>query len=88
MLYFLLRNQIVRLFFALVLTAFPPLVSAHPEDELCLPGESFLDPALCEELMALDRPGDNRSRVVTPMRDDSGELLGVSVTPSLWQASG
>ena len=88
MLYFLLRNQIVRLFFALVLTAFPSLVSAHPEDELCLPGASFLDPALCEELMALDRPGDNRSRVVTPMRDDSGELLGVSQTLTIFVGEG
>lgn len=88
MLYFLLRDQIVRLFFALILTAFPPLVSAHPEDELCLPGESFLDPALCEELMALDRPGDNRSRVVTPLRDDSGELLGVSQTLTIFVGEG
>ncbi len=88
MLYFLLRNQVVRLFFTLVLIAFPSVVSAHPEDELCLPGESFLDPALCEELMALDRPGDNRSRVVTPMRDDSGELLGVSQTLTIFLGEG
>ena len=88
MLYFLLRKQLVRLFFALALIAFPSVMSAHPEDELCLPGESFLDPALCEELMALDRPGDNRSRVVTPMRDDSGELLGVSQTLTIFVGEG
>ena len=88
MLYFLLRKQLVRLFFGLALIAFPSVMSAHPEDELCLPGESFLDPALCEELMALDRPGDNRSRVVTPMRDDSGELLGVSQTLTIFVGEG
>ena len=88
MLYFLLRNQIVRLLFAGVLTAFPSVVSAHPEDELCLPGESFLDPTLCEELMALDRPGDNRSRVVTPMRGDSGKILGVTQTLTIFVDEG
>ena len=80
MLYSPLQNHILHLFFALILTAMPSAVSAHPEDELCLPGESFLDPALCEELMALDRPGDNRSRIVTPLRADSGEILGVTET--------
>ena len=88
MLYFPLRKQIVRLIFAAVLTAFPSVVSAHPEDELCLPGESFLDPALCEELMALDRPGDNRSRVVTPMRDDSGKILDVTQTLTIFVGEG
>ena len=88
MLYFLPRNQFVRLFFALVLIAFPSVVSAHPEDELCLPGESFLDPALCEELMAIDRPGDNRSRVVTPLRDGSGDKLGVTQTLTIFVGEG
>ena len=75
MLYFLLRNQIVRLFFALVLTAFPPLVSAHPEDELCLPGESFLDPALCEEdeiEVPVQINGKVRGRITLP-KDSSEE---------------
>lgn len=88
MLYFPLLKQIVRLFLAAVLTAFPSVVSAHPEDELCLPGESFLEPALCEELMALDRPGDNRSRVVTPMRGDLGEILGVTQTLTIFVGEG
>ena len=88
MLYLLLRNQIVRLPFALLLIVLPSVVSAHPEDELCLPGESFLDPALCEELMALDRPGDNRSRVVTPLRDESGDILGVTQTLTTFVGEG
>ena len=69
------KNQIVRIFFALLSIAAPAALSAHPADELCLPGQGFMDPGLCEELMALDRPDDNRTRVVTRLRDESGEIL-------------
>ncbi len=30
------------------------LARGHPEDEFCIPGETALDPALCEALSALD----------------------------------
>lgn len=32
----------------------PALLLAHPEDEFCVPGESGLDPALCQALAELD----------------------------------
>ncbi|MEM6640611.1 MAG: HupE/UreJ family protein [Pseudomonadota bacterium] len=31
---------------------------SHPEDEFCVPGEGGLDPALCQALSAMDRPGE------------------------------
>lgn len=34
------------------------LAYAHPEDEFCVPGETGLDPALCQALSELDRPGE------------------------------
>lgn len=37
-----------------VLVLLPGLLSAHPEDEFCVPGESGLDPALCQALAELD----------------------------------
>lgn len=38
----------------LALLLLPVLVLAHPEDEFCVPGESGLDPALCQALSELD----------------------------------
>ena len=34
------------------------LAHGHPEDEFCIPGEGGLDPALCQALSELDRPGE------------------------------
>ncbi|MEM9738606.1 MAG: HupE/UreJ family protein [Pseudomonadota bacterium] len=43
---------------------------AHPEDEFCIPGESGLDPALCEALAALDS-ADRRS----PLSPEAAALV-------------
>ena len=42
------------LLLACLLTLGAKPAAAHPEDEFCLPGQNSLDPALCEQLMALD----------------------------------
>lgn len=57
---------------------------AHPEDELCVPGESTMDPALCEQLAALDRAGDNRFRETTPLLDEAGQELKPASTLALY----
>ncbi len=57
----------------------PLAVSAHPEDEFCLPGEGALDPALCAALSELD----NAERVA------SGALLDAAGRPlSGWATFG
>lgn len=48
----------------------PGLLLAHPEDEFCVPGESGLDPALCQALADLDSADTDASDV---LRDSTGE---------------
>ncbi|MEO0575077.1 MAG: HupE/UreJ family protein, partial [Pseudomonadota bacterium] len=54
-------------------------VPAHPEDELCVPGESSLDPALCEQLAALDR-ADNSTLTVSALTSETGQALSAAST--------
>lgn len=57
----------MRLLIAMALLALATLANAHPEDEFCVPGEDGLDPALCEQLNALQSGGSLR-----PLLDDEG----------------
>jgi len=61
--------------------------AAHPEDEFCVPGESGLDPALCEALSQLDsaRPGDAR---IAPLMTPDGVQRGALSTAGLYLTIG
>ena len=65
---------------ALLLCLIPALASAHPEDEFCIPGEDGLDPALCEQLSALDRASGEPARTVRPILDADGNPRSASST--------
>ncbi|MDJ0911069.1 MAG: HupE/UreJ family protein [Woeseiaceae bacterium] len=61
---------------------FAPNVLAHPEDEFCVPGESSLDPALCDALAALD--SSDPSRELAPILDEEGNERGAASTAGLY----
>ena len=61
---------------------------AHPEDEFCMPGEMSLDPALCEELAALDSKDGKQARLTGPIVDESGNVRGFWSTLSLYTGIG
>ena len=61
---------------------------AHPEDEFCVPGEGGLDPALCEQLAALDSADGKQARLVQPILDESGEVRGFWSTFGLYISIG
>lgn len=67
----------MRLFLALFLLFVATLGHAHPEDEFCVPGEAGLDPALCEELNAMQS-----GEPLRPLLDDSGNERSSAST--LW----
>lgn len=62
-------------------------LTAHPEDEFCVPGEDGLDPALCEALSTLDdataTPDD-----VRPILDPQGRPRGFWSTAGLYLTIG
>ena len=62
--------------------------AAHPEDEFCVPGEGSLDPALCEQLAALDSADGKEARLVKPILDESGEVRGFWSTFGLYISIG
>ena len=64
------------------------LVWAHPEDEFCMPGQSSLDPALCEQLSALDSADGKKPRLVSPILDEAGEPRGFWSTLALYTGIG
>ena len=68
----MLRRLLVFALLALATT----VVHAHPEDEFCLPGESQLDAALCEQLAAMDSAAGNRARSPQPILDEEGNVRG------------
>ena len=61
---------------------------AHPEDEFCVPGEGSLDPALCEQLAALDSANGNSARTVQPILDATGAPRSASSTAVLYVGIG
>ncbi|MDJ0759449.1 MAG: HupE/UreJ family protein [Woeseiaceae bacterium] len=68
---------------ALILLALAGLACAHPEDEFCVPGEGGLDPALCEELNAIQSGSELR-----PLLDEQGNELGSLATAWLYTGIG
>ena len=53
-----------------------------------MPGQGSLDPALCEQLAALDSAAGNDARQVTPILDASGEPRSASSTLALYTGIG
>ncbi|MDX1507422.1 MAG: HupE/UreJ family protein [Woeseiaceae bacterium] len=64
------------------------IACAHPEDEFCVPGEGSLDPALCEQLAALDSADGKQARLVQPILDESGAVRGFWSTFGLYVTIG
>ena len=79
----LARPLLLLLLFGLVGAAW-----AHPEDEFCLPGTGSLDPALCEQLAALDSADGRSARLTGPILDESGAERGFWSTLSLYTGIG
>ncbi|MFK8053836.1 MAG: HupE/UreJ family protein [Woeseiaceae bacterium] len=77
-----------RIVLLLLFWLLPHGATAHPEDEFCMPGESGLDPALCEQLAALDSADGKTARLVTPILDDSGNARGALSTFMLYVSIG
>ncbi|MEN7341737.1 MAG: HupE/UreJ family protein [Pseudomonadota bacterium] len=63
-------------------------VLAHPEDEFCVPGESSLDPLLCEQLSAIDSVNGSTARLTEPVRDADGNIRSTADTLGLYVAIG
>lgn len=63
-------------------------VVAHPEDEFCLPGPGSLDPALCEQLAALDSADGKTARLTGPILDEAGNVRGFWSTFGLYVGIG
>ncbi|MEO0424651.1 MAG: HupE/UreJ family protein [Pseudomonadota bacterium] len=61
---------------------------AHPEDEFCLPGEGSLDPALCEQLAALDSAEGRTARLTQLILDESGNARSAGSTFLLYVSIG
>jgi len=76
----------VALLLFLVLPVAPELL-AHPEDDLCVPGENGMDPALCEALAAIDA-ADDTGRDIEPLLDESGQVRGFWSTLRLYVGIG
>ena len=62
--------------------------SAHPEDEFCAPGDTSLDPALCEQLMAMDSADGKTARLAGPILDAAGKERGFWSTLGLYVGIG
>ena len=80
-----------KLRFAGILVFFAAICSiavAHPEDEFCVPGEGGLDPALCEELSAMDSKDGKTARLTRPIMDEEGNVRGVWSTFRLYVGIG
>lgn len=69
-----------RILFIALLCSFFAVAGAHPEDEFCVPGETSLDPALCEQLAALDRTDGAQARSVAPILDETGAARSATST--------
>lgn len=67
----------------LMVAPFAASLHAHPDDEFCVPGETSLDPALCEALSTLDSAKATRGDV-RPILDADGEERGVLSTAALY----
>lgn len=74
---------------ALCLLLFSCAVEAHPEDELCMPGDDSLDPALCAALLELDRAdGALAQTELAPILDAAGNERSRMSTAALYVSIG
>jgi hypothetical protein len=62
-------------------------IDAHPEDEFCVPGETSLDPALCDALSTLDSAKATADDV-KPILDATGNARGFWSTAALYVTIG
>jgi len=72
---------------AVTVILFATRLVAHPEDEFCVPGESGLDPALCEALSTLDSSTATNEQL-KPILDDRGLERGFWSTAGLYVTIG
>lgn len=83
------RTNLLRSLVALAVVFIASAVSAHPEDEFCVPGEDSVDPALCRALAELDRPGTNESESErSSILNDDGEERSFRSTATLYVGIG
>jgi len=69
----------------LVLLLFAGNAFAHPEDELCVPGQDGMDPALCAALAEMNSAeGDLSQRDTLPILDESGNERSFMSTTGLY----
>jgi len=60
-------------------------VLAHPEDELCVPGQDGMDPALCAALAEMNSAeGDLSQTEMLPILDEAGNERGFLSTAALY----
>lgn len=77
------QGRAVHIFYLLALLVLSTIVSAHPEDEFCIPGDGMLDPALCEALNATQVSGQIR-----PLLTEAGVELSGFETARLYVGIG
>ena len=52
-------------------------VLGHPEDELCVPGQDGMDPALCAALAEMNSSEGDLNQTEMPILDAEGDLYAV-----------
>ena len=78
-----------RLTFAALLLLIASIVFAHPEDELCVPGQDGMDPELCAMLAEMNSAeGDLAQTDSSPLLDELGERRGFFETAGLYVTIG
>jgi len=65
------------------------LVLGHPEDELCVPGQDGMDPALCAALAEMNSAeGELKQTEIAPILDESGNERSFMSTAGLYVTIG
>lgn len=78
-----------RLIFAAFVLLLASNVFAHPEDELCVPGQDGMDPELCAMLAEMNSAeGDLAQTDSSPLLDELGERRGFFETAGLYVTIG
>ncbi len=74
-----------RLAITLLLLLAAGLVLGHPEDELCVPGQDGMDPALCAALAEMNSSeGELKQSELAPILDESGKERSFMSTAGLY----
>jgi hypothetical protein len=74
-----------KLIFAALLLLAANIAFGHPEDEMCIPGQDGMDPALCAALAQMNSAeGSLNQDDYLPILDESGEERGFLSTAALY----